>query len=385
MNHHNHVKNACLGREVGKMSSKSQENEGSADAQQEAEFLPYDVEAALRRGQRFTHEARTAEELEYDRLRLTLKNAHVHTRNYRQARFEFLRAVANAFQPDHEGTLLMIAGPTKSGRTHMLERFARHSKLQPRRAGTSFVRPLLKVDVSAGDHRLFFAADLWRALNWLDHDLPPPALKVAMADKDEIMELARGGLRAQMVRLIMIDGLDKLKPLDRKAGIEEAAETLCPLLLDRQWPVSIVAAGCTDDANVMIGKVESMMIDETKALRGKTKRIDLRPLGVGDIATAKALLAEIEPQLALVEDPEQKTKILLSDKWVKEMLTRSNGQVGLLLGYAKDIAEHAYLRDGTARESDMCDALNLKPPPNPNRLLNKILSLGKGPGHAPSR
>lgn len=83
----------------------------------------------------------------------------------------------NAYLPDHERDLIMISGPTKSGRTHILECLSRHRRLQPQvKMREGLVRSILKVDISAGDHRRYFAADIWQALQWHDHDQPPPVV-----------------------------------------------------------------------------------------------------------------------------------------------------------------------------------------------------------------
>lgn len=79
--------------------------------------------------------------------------------------------------------------------------------------------------------------------------------------------------------------------------MEEAAEAVCPLLVDRGWSVTIVASGCSDGADIIIDKAKVVMIDESKALRGKTARIDLKPIKPAEISAARVFPEAIEPQL----------------------------------------------------------------------------------------
>jgi hypothetical protein len=251
-------------------------------------FLPYDIEGALETARRLRSGEASPGEAEFERRLIALNCIHAPTPDYLSAREEFLLAVSARNAPDRQRELLLLSGAVKSGSSHILDRFARHRDLQPRWEDENYHRPLLKVRLSAGDRRKPFAFDMLESLNTTGPNSPPPATNYKGLSQDESFSVLTAGLRAQKVRIVLIDNVHLMRTFDGKLDIERIGETLAQLITDPYWPVHIVAAGRTDACE---------SIGQSKELQGLMTRIELDAIPEAEMSRVAEFLDALEPQL----------------------------------------------------------------------------------------
>lgn len=298
------------------LSTEAEVEKAEAEAKNEAMFLPFDRAENLRRMERTRPVSPNAHQVEIARREGLIRNTHVATPDWRRARDEWLPMVAMDAGLMREGQILLISGATKMARTHTFNRLLCHRDLQPFNSDDGLIRPVLILQISGGDWRRPLPFEMLAALSARPGEPAVPERYSAMS-LHEARSAAEAQMIAQQVQIVAAEDIHGLRPASGKKDVEEAAETLAWLLLNRTWPVHVLATACTDS--------DDMLIDCAPALRGRTIRVET------SLITDTALVMGIAAQLHEQYGFPRPSPLLSKESVARRLMEKSAGRPGLLI------------------------------------------------------
>lgn len=269
--------------------------------------------AALVRGRHVSSARERATEW-FRRMRMI----EVPTGTWAQARDCFDQMIAGLGASD-EGKAFAVDGPTGAGKTHILRRLSRHKSLEQIETVDGPVRPLLKVEIPAGCDSRKLGVRILRRMGVgvaLGEDTGEGETRITKGlrlDSEDVWDVVRSQIMAQGVMVVIIDEINNVFTNPKSSERLEIAMKFKELLVDKEWPVSLVFAG------VKAGK----FIEEHSELRRRTPIIEVRRLDNARRQHMAILLQNFEKKLGFAE----KLNLHLDD-YPDRMIHATDGEVG---------------------------------------------------------
>lgn len=279
----------------------------------ESYFLPLDADSVIRRHPKKYRRIQSLDEdqrlLAEDRIALSL--IHVETDIYKRVRDAFIEAV-HAINGADEGTLIAIYGESQSGKTHILKRLMQHEKLQPKAgrsrsdnnppAGASTAdigndeegeyRPLLMVRATAPGTQKGLGWDILCALkkegvqSSEERKNNPVFGRTTSTD---IWNQVRALLEANGTSILIIDEIHSILVGDGEKQQKQTAAILKSLVVDEDWPMTLVLAGVTDKTTKLLREVHE--------LGERAISFEVAPIERGNLSEVQTFVQSIEAKL----------------------------------------------------------------------------------------
>lgn len=247
-----------------------------------------------------------------------MRMIEVPTGTWAQSRELFDQIIAGLGE-EEEGKAFAVDGPTGAGKTHILRRLSRHKNLEVIETEEGPLRPLLKVEIPAAcDLRKLGVRMLRRmgvgvALAENTGDGEAKITKGIRLDAEDVWDVIRIQLAAQGVMVVIIDEINNVFSNPKSYERAQIAMKLKEMLVDKEWPVSIVLAGVK----------AAKFVEEYPELRRRTPIIEVRRLDNKRRDHMALLLQNFEKRLGF----EEKLDLHLHD-YPERMIHATDGEVG---------------------------------------------------------
>lgn len=275
-----------------------------------------------------------------------MRMIEVPTGTWAQARDCFDQIIAGLGE-EEEGKAFAVDGPTGAGKTHILRRLSRHRNLEEIETEEGPLRPLLKVEIPAACDLRKLGVRMLRRLGVgvaLAEDAGEGESKITKGlrlDAEDIWDVVRIQLQAQGVLVVIIDEINNVFSNNKSHERTQIAMKFKEMLVDKEWPVSIVIAG------VKAGK----FVEEYPELRRRTPVIEVRRLDNQRREHMAVLLRNFERRLGFPE----KLDLHLHD-YPERMIHATDGEVGRVADLLKLAGVNAWMTGRSMTVLDLAAA-----------------------------
>lgn len=220
---------------------------------------------------------------------------------------------------EEEGKAFAIDGPTGAGKTHILRRLSRHKNLEVIETEEGPLRPLLKVEIPAACDLRKLGVRMLRRMGVgvaLAEDAGDGEAKITKGvrlDAEDVWDVIRTQLAAQGVMVVIIDEINNVFSNPKSHERAQIAMKLKEMLVDKEWPVSIVLAGVK----------AAKFVEEYPELRRRMPILEVRRLDSTRREHMKILLQNFEKRLGFTD----KLDLHLGD-YPERMIHATDGEVG---------------------------------------------------------
>lgn len=247
-----------------------------------------------------------------------MRMIEVPTGTWAQARDLFDQIIAGLGE-EEEGKAFAVDGPTGAGKTHILRRLSRHKNLELIETEEGPLRPLLKVEIPAACDLRKLGVRMLRRMGVgvaLAEDVGDGESKITKGirlDAEDVWDVIRIQLQTQGVMVVIIDEINNVFSNPKSHERAQIAMKLKEMLVDKEWPVSIVLAGVK----------AAKFVEEYPELRRRTPIVEVRRLDNKRRDHMAMLLQNFEKRLGFPE----KLDLHLHD-YPERMIHATDGEVG---------------------------------------------------------